>query len=64
MSRGGTASDLDSVGKGEGAEERWERSRSRGEGMRGGEKRRGSGSTVERKLGVGRALWEDTLTYS
>lgn len=46
MRRGGTGSDLDGVGKGEGAGERWEKSRSRGEGMRGGEKQRGSGSTV------------------
>lgn len=70
--RGGTGRDLDSAGKGAGAEERWEKSRSRGEGMRGGEKQRGNGLTVskrrwekeEERVGEERVLWEGILPYS
>lgn len=72
MSHGGTGRNLDSVGKGEGAEERWEKCRSRGEGMRGGEKQGGIGSTVSKgswekvkeRPGEESALWEDTLIHS
>lgn len=46
----GTERDLDVSGKGEGAEERWEKSRS--VRMRGGEKQRGNGLTV------GKRSWE------
>lgn len=70
LRHGGTGRDLDGVGRG--AEERWERSRSRGEGMRGIEKQRGNGLTgsktrlekVKERVGEEGALWEGTLTYS
>ncbi len=56
--RGWMGRDLDGAGKGEGAEERWETSRS--VRLRGGEKLRGNGLTVGKrrweKVGEERAL--------
>lgn len=64
--RRGMRRDLNGVGEGEKSEERWERSRSKGDGMRGGEKWRGNGSTVSKRrweMLQRRWRWENIFTY-